>query len=147
MNRTMIVAAVALLIAGVTYPILALDSNKNSEPAKIAETKDDGKAVEVKPVEPMATEATVPDPAVTGSQEMKMIEPVAKDTTTTEPGATQTKPTVPTPSNPSAANNGVIDAATNAVKDKVTDAAKEKAADAAPSVMTTTPDAVAPAAK
>jgi hypothetical protein len=147
MNRIGIVAATALLIAGVTYPILALDSHKNNEPAKAVENKDEGKAPEVKPVEPKVTDAPVVDSVVTETQEVKTIEPMAKDATTTEPVVTETKPAVPSPNSPNGANKVVNDTAKDAVKDKVMETAKDKAADATTSTIPATPDAAAPTVK
>jgi hypothetical protein len=147
MNRTITIAAAVLLLAGAAYPLLALDSKKTTEPVKAVEMKDESKTLEVKPGEPLPTDAPVTDPVATEVKEEKSIEPMAKDTTTTEPVVTETKPAVPTPSNPSATNNVVTDTATGTVKDKVMDAAKDKAVDAATSTTTTTSDAAAPAVK
>ena len=148
MKRSMIVGAAALLLTGTAYPILALDSHKNNEPAKAVEKKDESKATEVKPNEPMA-----------------------KDATATTPAMTETKPAVVAPSAPSVADS-VTDKAKDAAKDKTMDVAKDKAMDtttsgmkrvtptpsvpsidptsaakAATSSIPTTPNVAAPAAK
>jgi hypothetical protein len=113
MKRSVIVGAAALLLAGVVYPILALDSHKNNEPAKAVEKKDESKATEVKPNESMA-----------------------KDATATTPAMTETKPAVVAPSAPSVTDS-VTDKTKDAVKDKTMDVAKDKAANATPSGMKT----------
>ena len=113
MKRSMIVGAAALLLTGVAYPILALDSHKNNEPAKAVEKKDESKATEVKPNESMA-----------------------KDATATTPAMTETKPAVVAPSAPSVTDS-VTDKTKDAVKDKTMDVAKDKAADTTTSGMKT----------
>lgn len=115
MKRSMIVGAAALLLAGVAYPILALDNHKNNEPAKAVEKKDESKATEVKPNESMA-----------------------KDATATTPAATETKPAVVTPSVPSVPDS-VTDKGKDAAKDKTMDVAKDKAMDTTTSRMKTVP--------
>ena len=102
-----------LLRQKVAYPILALDSHKNNEPAKAVEKKDESKATEVKPNEAMA-----------------------KDATATTPAMTETKPAVVAPSAPSVSGS-VTDKGKDAAKDKTMDIAKDKAANATPSGMKT----------
>jgi hypothetical protein len=113
MKRSMIVGAAALLLTGVAYPIFALDSHKNNEPAKAIEKKDESKATELRPNEPMA-----------------------KDAATTTPTMTETKPVVVAPSAPSVTGS-VTDKAKDTVKDKAMDVAKDKAMDTTTSGMKT----------
>ena len=113
MKRSMIVGAAALLLTGVAYPILAFDIHKNTEPAKSVEKKDESKATEVKPNEPMA-----------------------KDATATTPAMTETKPAVVAPSAPSVTDS-VTGKTKNATKDKTLDVAKDKASNATTSGMKT----------
>ena len=115
MKRSVIVGAAALLLAGVAYPILALDNHKNNEPAKAVEKKDESKAIEVKPNEPMA-----------------------KDATATTPAMTETKPAEVAPNTPSVTDS-VTDKTKDAVKDKAMDVAKDKAMDTTTSGMKTVP--------
>lgn len=136
MKRTMIVTAAALLLAGAAYPLFALDSKKITEPVKAVEKKDESKALEVKPSEPMAKDATTTSPVVTEKKEIKPNEPVAKDATTTTPAVTETKPATPAPSTSTAAP-AMTDKAKDVVKDKVMDTAKDKAMDAATGGMKT----------
>ena len=110
MKRSMIVGAAALLLTGVAYPILALDSHKNTEPAKAVEKKDESKATEVKPNEPMA-----------------------KDATATTPAMTETKPAVVAPS----VTGSVTDKGKDAAKDKTMDVVKDKTMDTTTSGMKT----------
>ncbi|MBM4255843.1 MAG: hypothetical protein FJ147_08090 [Deltaproteobacteria bacterium] len=156
MNRTLTIAAAALLIAGATYPILALNSNQSNEAVTAVEKKDEvAAAVEVKPAEPMTTDATATAPS-TETQEVKTVEPMAKDATspvTSEtkeiepsthlaknetsaaPAKVEAKPatTVNTPS----VTETVTGEAKDAVKDKVVDTVKDKALDTATSGMKT----------
>ena len=136
MKRTMIVTAAALLLAGASYPLFALDSKKTTEPAKAVEKKDEGKATEVKPSEPMAKDATSTTSTVTETKEVKPEvkpnEPMVKGTTTTTSTVTETKPTTPAPSTATVAP-AVTDNAKEVMKDKVVDTAKDKAMDAATS--------------
>ena len=113
MKRSVIVGVAALLLAGVAYPILALDSHKNTEPAKAVEKKDESKATEVKPHEPMA-----------------------KDATATTPAMTETKPAVVAPSAPSVTGS-VTDKGKDAAKDKTMDVAKDKTMDTTTNGMKT----------
>lgn len=136
MKNSLIVGAAALFLAGVAYPILALDSHKNHESTKAVEKKDESKTTEVKPSEPIAKDTTATTPAGTETKEVKPSAPLAKDATTTTPAVTETKPTATAPSTPSVTDT-VTDKAKDAVKDKVMDAAKDKAMDAATGGMKT----------
>ncbi len=109
MKRTMIVAAAALLIAGMTSPSFAHKTgrkhmHKKPVAAKTIDKKDEAKMIETKSAEPVAKMPTV----------------------------TETKPVAAVPSKPSVIET-MSYKATDMVKDKATDMVKDKAMDAATS--------------
>ena len=107
MKRTMIVAATALLIAGMTSPSFAHKTgrkhmHKKPVAAKTIDKKDEAKMIETKSAEPVAKMPTV----------------------------TETKPVAATPSQPSTTET-MTNKATDMAKDKAADMVKDKAMDAA----------------
>jgi len=109
MKRTLIVAAAALLLAGMTSPSFAHKTGRKHMHKKPVAAKTINKKDEVKAIDTKSTE------------------PVAKT-----PAVTETKPIATAPSHPSTTET-MSNKAMDVAKDKATDMAKDKVMDAATS--------------